>query len=321
MNKIENAAMVSVSGSPHSPSVGLFIPTFRRPEGLRKLLAHVARLKYEGTVTVVVIENDAEELAGQSVVGEVSPTFPFALRCVVEHRRGQTYAYNRGFVEAARQPDPPQFVAVLDDDEFPHPNWLTEMVTIAVAYGADLIGGPVFPVFDRPDCWLAKTRLYEPHRYLTGRVDMIYGAGSMLIRRDVLEQYLDEPFSHDFAFTGGSDFHFFTRCRVDGRSFAWADDAHVFETTPDSRTSLAWLVRRQFRKGNDNTRIDRKFTRGIRHATARWYKGLGLIAYGIVTLPLALFSGRAAAARSLLNAARGVGRIAAEFGVLYEEYR
>ena len=53
---------------------------------------------------------------------------------------------------------------------------------------------------------------------------MIYGAGSMLVRRDVLERYLDEPFSHEFAFTGGSDLEFFTRCRRDGQSFAWADD-------------------------------------------------------------------------------------------------
>ena len=44
---------------------------------------------------------------------------------------------------------------------------------------------------------------------------MIYGAGSMLVRRDVLERYLDEPFSHEFAFTGGSDLEFFTRCRRD----------------------------------------------------------------------------------------------------------
>jgi glycosyltransferase involved in cell wall biosynthesis len=302
------------------PSVCLFIPTFRRPEGLRRLLAHVELLEYARALTVVVVDNDAAERAGQAVVDEVSPGFPFPLRCVVERQRGQTYAYNRGFVESCRQSEP-QYVAVLDDDEFPSPRWLHEMVTTAVACEADLVGGPVFPVFDQPDCWLAKTSLYQPRRYATGRVDMIYGAGSMLIRRDVLERYLDEPFCHEFAFTGGSDLEFFTRCRRDGRSFAWADDAEVFETTPASRTTLAWLLRRHFRKGTDNTRIDRKFSRGARDAALRWYKGLGLIAYGIVSLPAKLLAGRAAAATSLISVARGAGRIAAEFNLLYEEYR
>ena len=303
------------------PSVCLFVPTFRRPDGLRRLLKHVAMLEYAGALTIVVVDNDAVERAGQAVVAEMSPAFHFPLRCVVERQRGQTFAYNRGFVEACRQPDPPKYVAVLDDDEFPGPRWLHEMVTTAVACKADLVGGPVFPVFDRPDCWLASTNLYQPRRYATGRIEMIYGAGSMLVRRDVLERYLDEPFSHEFAFTGGSDLEFFTRCRRDGRSFAWANDSEVFETTPGSRTTLAWLHRRHFRKGTDNTRIDRKFSRGARDAALRWYKGIGLVAYGLLSFPAMLLAGRAAAATSLLSVARGAGRIAAEFNLLYEEYR
>ena len=103
------------------PSVCLFVPTFRRPDGLRRLLKHVAMLEYAGALTIVVVDNDAVERAGQAVVAEMSPAFHFPLRCVVERQRGQTFAYNRGFVEACRQPDPPKYVAVLDDDAFPGP--------------------------------------------------------------------------------------------------------------------------------------------------------------------------------------------------------
>jgi hypothetical protein len=38
-------------------------------------------------------------------------------------------------------------------------------------------------------------------------------------------------------------------------------------------------------------------------------------------LPIAAFGGRPGIMRSLILAARGSGRIAAEFGILYEEYR
>jgi succinoglycan biosynthesis protein ExoM len=238
-----------------------------------------------------------------------------------EDRRGQTYAYNRAFVSACRAPARPDYVAVLDDDEYPDPMWLTEMMAAARRFSADIVGGPVFPVFDDPDHWLARSGIYEPTRYATGRVAMIYGAGSMLIRRSVLEQYLDEPFLHAFAFTGGSDYEFFTRCRRDGRSFAWADNAHVFETNPRARTTVKWVLRRNFRKGTEGTRIERRFARDFGHLALRWYKGLGLLGYGLLSLPVAVMGGRRAVMDSLNTAARGAGRIAAEFNVFDEQYR
>jgi succinoglycan biosynthesis protein ExoM len=302
------------------PAVSLCIPTFRRPEGLRQLLTHVGRLAYQGHLSVIVIENDADRLAGDSIVRAMAKTFPFPLTCIVEPQRGQTYAYNRAFVEACGQLES-DFLAVLDDDEYPEPDWLSELISAAINNEADIVGGPVFPVFDNPHHWLARTGLFDPQRYPNGRVDMIYGAGNMLIRRDVLATYLDEPFSNAFAYTGGSDYDFFTRCRRDGHSFAWADDARVLETVPPSRTTIAWLVKRGFRNGTDRTRIDRNVKRGFGEMSRRWFKGAGLLAVGIASLPLAVFRGRGAAVGSLIVAARGVGRIAAEFNLLYEEYR
>ena len=198
-----------------------------------------------GMIEVVVVDNDAVTRSGDVVVAQMASAYRFPLRCLVEPRRGHTYAYNRAFVTACRAMPPPDYVAVLDDDEYPHPNWLTEMIGVARSTEADIVGGPVFPVFDAPDHWLARSGLLRRRRYKTGPVEMIYGAGNMLIRRGMLEHYLDEPFDHAFAFTGGSDYDFFWRCRKDGRSFAWADDAHVFETTPRSRTTVGYLLRRR----------------------------------------------------------------------------
>jgi glycosyltransferase involved in cell wall biosynthesis len=303
------------------PSVIICVPTFRRPDGLRKLLAHVERLTYDGRVELIVVENDAELRAGAAIAEQAARLFRFPLTCLVEPRRGHTYAYDRAFVSACRASSAPDFVAVLDDDEYPDPNWLTEMIRVALEYDVEIVGGPVFPVFDNPDHWLAKSGLYAPTRFATGPVPMIYGAGSMLIRRGTLEHYLDEPFLHEFAFTGGSDEEFFYRCQRDGRTFAWADEANVFETTPPSRTTVGYLLRRMFRKGTGATRVERKFFGNIGGAARRWCKGLGLIGSGALSLPIMAFGGRRAMMRSLILAARGTGRIAAEFGILYEEYR
>ena len=304
-----------------APRVCLCLPTFRRPQGLRKLLAHIERLTYSGPIDVVVVDNDAQARAGAAAVEDVARAFRFPLTCTVEPRRGQTYAYNHAFVNACRATPAPDYVAVLDDDEFPDPDWLTELIKVALEYDVDIVGGPVFPVFDIPDHWLAKSGCYAPARYATGPVPMIYGAGNMLIRRSVLEQYLDEPFLHAFAFTGGSDFEFFWRCRRDGRSFAWADQAEVFETTPPSRTTVSYLLRRKFRNGTEATRLERKFLGTVSGAVRRWYIGLGLLGSGILSLPLAALRGRRAIMHSLIRAARGAGRIAAEFDLHYEQYR
>ena len=177
----------------------------------------------------------------------------------------------------------------------------------------------MFPVFDEPNHWLAQSGLYAPKRYATGRVPLIYGAGNMLIRRTVLEHYLDEPFLHSFAFTGGSDYEFFWRCRRDGRSFAWADEAQVFENTPPSRTRLTYLLRRKFRNGTEASRLERKFAKTA--AVHRWAKSIGLLGVGILLMPIAVCRGRHALASNLARTVRGAGRLAAEFGVVYEQYR
>jgi glycosyltransferase involved in cell wall biosynthesis len=311
----------SAGRAPATPSVILCIPTFRRPDGLRKLLTHVGGLTYKGPLSVIVVENDAELRAGAAVVARMAPDFRFPLACIVEPRRGQTYAYNRGFFAAARALPPPDYIAVLDDDEYPDPAWLSKMVTTASSLDADIVGGPVLPVFDDPHHWLAKSGLYAPKRFASGRVDMIYGAGSMLAKRSLIEDYLDEPFSHAFAFTGGSDLAFFERCRADGRTFAWADAALVFETTPRSRTTLSWQLRRNFRKGSERARIDRGSNTSMRRPALRWCRSLALVALGTLALPLAALRGRAAVVAGLNRIARGAGRIAAEFNLFYDEYR
>jgi hypothetical protein len=194
------------------------------------------------------------------------------------------------------------------------------MVSTATSLDADIVGGPVIPVFEEAQHWLARSGLYAPKRFASGRVDMIYGAGSMLAKRSVVEAYLDEPFSHAFAFTGGSDLEFFTRCRNDGRTFAWADAALVFETTPPARANLVWLLRRNFRKGSERVRIDRLARAPLGKLILRWCRGPALIGAGLSALPFAALFGPGAIARHLSRIARGAGRIAGEFGVVTNEY-
>lgn len=302
------------------PSVVLCIPTYRRPRGLRNLLENIAKLVYGGDLSVIVVDNDPQHCEGRRIVEEVSLRFPWPIQCEVEPNRGHTFAYNRAFVLACLSIAKPEYVAVLDDDEFPAPHWLEHMVQAADRFGAEIVGGPVFPVYEQKDHWLIRTGLFMPPGWRSGIVPMIFGAGSMLVRTSVLAGYLTEPFPNEYAFTGGSDLDFFRRCRTDGRRFAWAGEAHVFETTPATRLTLSWLLHRAFRDGNILTRVDRKYCPGPRHTLVRWAKGLGLLLSGISSLPFSSLRGRCSMAKSLYVAARGTGRLAGEFNWLYQEY-
>ena len=137
---------------------------------MRKLLAHIERLNYAGAIDIIVVDNDAEGRAGAAVVEEIAPTFRFPLTCIVEPRRGQTYAYNRAFVQACRSTPAPDYVgrarrrrisrSELADRNDPDRAANTTSTSSAVR---------CFPVFDEPDHWLAKSGLYAPNRYTTGR--------------------------------------------------------------------------------------------------------------------------------------------------------
>jgi glycosyltransferase involved in cell wall biosynthesis len=129
------------------PSVILCIPTCRRPAGLRNLLENVANLVYGGDLSVIVVDNDPQRCEGCLTVANISGCFPRPIECEVGSNRGHTFAYNRAFVLACRSIRKPEYVVVLDDDEFPAPHWLEHMIQAACRFGADTVGGPVFPVY------------------------------------------------------------------------------------------------------------------------------------------------------------------------------
>src|SRR4029450_12464401 len=84
-----------------------------------------------------------------------------------------------------------EFVAFIDDDEFPIGNWLQTLVTTCDEYSVDGVLGPVKPHFDAtPPEWIIRGGFCERPVYETGRV-MKWDegrTGNILFRTSVLEQ-------------------------------------------------------------------------------------------------------------------------------------
>src|SRR5215470_1390074 len=140
--------------------VAICIATLKRPDQLRVLVDGIAQLTFSKVHTpeirIVVVDND--ELASASEVCK-TVSIPWSITYAVEPRRGITYARNRAITEAGSV----DFVAFIDDDEVPSPNWLDELLWAQAEFAADVVSGPVVPRFS-PDVsdWVKRGGFFDP---------------------------------------------------------------------------------------------------------------------------------------------------------------
>jgi succinoglycan biosynthesis protein ExoM len=300
--------------------VTVAIPTYRRPQGLERLLRALADLRTEADLHVLVADNDAERAEGSAIVRQLkSRSYPWPMEVISAPERGIAQARN-ALVAHALDNNDPDYVAMLDDDEWPEADWLENFLAVARETGADALHGAVLPEFEAgPGRWAKACRGLSPWRGKTGPVRMIHSTSNVLIRRDALAP-LDRPyFDSRFALSGGEDKDFFTRLAKDGMKFAWADKAVVHAHVPASRSTPHWALQRAFRIGNSDMRVFNKYERSF---FARARESAKIAAALILSPVAALLVAPLASHRMapLCKFARAVGKLAAMFGARYDEY-
>jgi hypothetical protein len=102
---------------------------------------------------------------------------------------------------------------------------------------------------------------------------------------------------------------------------AWADAATVHEHVVPGRLRLWRVMRRQFREGCTLAQCDLALDATWLEKGVRLAKGGGLLALGVLTLPLGVILGSDAVARASCRLARGVGTLAGLAGLRFDEYR
>jgi succinoglycan biosynthesis protein ExoM len=230
------------------PHISVCICTFKRGAMLHGLLHALERQRADGLFTygVVVADNDVAQSAAP-IVGRFAETSALPVAYCVEAEPNIARARNLALAHASGD-----FVAFIDDDEFPVVDWLYTLFQTYAASGADAVLGPVVPQFEQePPPWLKKGRFFDRPRYPTGRRLTWTQArsGNVLLARAVLAD-LDPPFRPQFA-TAGEDIDFFRRLAQRGRVFVWCDEAVAFEHVPSSRCTRRHLFRRAALRGSN----------------------------------------------------------------------
>src|SRR5262249_27115056 len=122
-------------------------------------------------------------------------------------------------------------------------------------------------------------------RHASGLVEMLEGAGNLLVRREVFETIAAPWFDPAFALTGGGGFDFFLRLKKAGCRFRWAGGAPALGDVPPLRNELRWALRRAYSNGNSDMRVILKHRPGLKSVARESSKILGAL---LLSLPLAL---------------------------------
>jgi succinoglycan biosynthesis protein ExoM len=220
--------------------VAVCVCTYKRPQLLKRLLEKLCQQETEGqfSCSVVVADNDVSRSAEQ-VVSEFARTSGMAVTYCVEPRRGISPTRNKAVDEATGD-----FIAFIDDDEFPSERWVHNLLKTCTEYGVDGVLGPVKEHFDEaPPTWVVKGNFFQRPTYPTGTVLdwMNTRTGNVLLRTDLFEG-IAEPFRPKFR--SGEDQDFFRRMIEKGWVFIWCNEAPVYETVPPERWKRTYLLRK-----------------------------------------------------------------------------
>jgi len=295
--------------------------TVDRPDGLGRLLEGLSRLTFvrtaEPEITIVIIDNSSTGQA-EEIVEAYRPLLRWPIIYRHEPRPGLVYARNAQ-LDAA--PISAAWLAMIDDDETPGPQWLDSLLAAAHEHDALLVGGPVTPAYvEPPPAWVVRSGFYEIAPLDDGTpIERLY-TNNALVSLDAVRRH---GWRFDMAFnsTGGEDEHFFSRAIAAGLKAVSARDAEVIETVQPGRATVAWVVKRFFRNGTTHTVMDRLRNPSPLTVLARAFKGSARIVFGVVTMLAVVSRGRVALIQGLSHLALGVGTWAGLLGFTYHEYR
>jgi glycosyltransferase involved in cell wall biosynthesis len=225
--------------------ISVCICTYKRPELLKRLVSDLSSQETGGlfTFSIVVADNDQLRSAEQ-VVTEFAAASPIGIKYCVELQQNIALTRNKAIENAEGD-----FIAFIDDDEFPAKDWLITLYTTCKKYRVDGVLGPVMRHFDEvPPKWILKGNFYERKRYETGTV-LVWRdgrTGNLLLKTRILD---GEALPFRPQFPTAEDQDFFRRMIEKGHSFVWCDEAIAYEVVPPIRWKRTIMLKRALMRG------------------------------------------------------------------------
>ena len=302
-----------------SEHICVCICTYKRLDLLAKLLAALEHQVIDDlfTYSVVVVDNDINKSA-QDTVRKFQNLSTVRIEYHVEPEQNISLTRNRA-VENAHG----NYIAFIDDDEFPVSDWLLNLYKTMHLFKADGAIGPVRPYYheDTPK-WLIKSKLCVRSEHKTGTI-LNWSetrTGNAFFNKRIFDEDKTNRFDPEFGRSGGEDVEFFRKIIEAGKVFIWCNEAPVYETVPPARWVKEYYKQRSLRIGGLVGEKIRK--RGsIAQCTYSLVKSMGWITTMCISLPFALLAGDHLYMRVITKIMYNTGLISGFMGRVIIRYR
>jgi len=298
------------------------IATFRRPDSLAKLLSmlgdRAAELPDNYETIAIVVDNDPDASAHSLVTQRA---WGVTVRYVHEPRPGIAAARSRLLTEARDQ----QLLVFIDDDEWPLPGWLSELVGMWERTGAAAVAGRVEAVLpESTDPWVAALGIFQRAQRTSGQPLPAAATNNLLLDLDQVRHF-GISFDLSLGLRGGEDTLFTRQMVTKGGRIVACPSSVVRDDLEPERVTPEFTRRRARYHGTTQADIDLRLA-----ATrlARLTSRLRSTAKGCVWIAVGWMRGaRGVLRRSLVDRAwgtrhfeRGLGLIQGAWGDPAGEY-
>lgn len=230
--------------------ISVCLSTFRRASLTDTLDGLAAQRLDPGTsMDVVVVDSDLQGWA-HTLVEQAQARLSISIRYVRAKRPGVAEARNLAVTHAAGP-----WLAFIDDDEVPAPDWLATLLACALRHQAQVVFGAVHTRYPEGcPAWIRDGDLFGKHTAPTGTRVQHGPTCNTLLWRAALD---GQPHVFDLRYgtTGGEDTELFNRLSAQGVVMVTCREAVVSETVEPHRLNRRFLMRKALRVGETYFRI------------------------------------------------------------------
>lgn len=305
----------------HDCSIVVAALTFKRPGTLAVLLDAFTRMDHPAgcRVTYLIVDNDGGGSA-RDVVNAIRSRLG-DVRYVVELQRGIPVGRNRAVTEALNLGA--DALCFIDDDEYPHREWLARLVGCWQRTGAHIVGGTVHLARPPAGCTRWERVIHKSLASWTRRKNRKAARVAAAGRRFAIftNNWLCDlawlrrsgvRFDERLLVSGGSDSVFHRDAMAAGCRSAWCVESVVYETIERERLSLRYQYHRAVSQSINHFRMRvPRVTARITLVTTVTAVLKAAVSLGILCVPV---FGRASPMVAVRGFGWSIGRLKGLFG-------
>jgi GT2 family glycosyltransferase len=219
------------------------IGTYNRNDLLDNCLQNIAKLIVPNDCEVrVIISDNNPDKSAFCVYEKFCSEFPFLV--YYEHEAKKSIGAVRNVVLKKALEINADYVAFLDDDEFPTPEWLNELYKTMLLAQAD--GATSYPTQLIGGVKQAIPSNYK--RRKQGSIRKIFCTNSVIFSTKIVSE-AGLWFDENFGLMTGEDVDFSSRASAKGYRFAWCDKELLYDIIPAVRKTMEWKMDRAVNNG------------------------------------------------------------------------